>query len=271
MTSSKRQVSIFESGESEAAVHAYCCLRCGGNVLMLNGLLGSCGRRVTDGAYAVLEERIQRVDVSKGDVKDLLRPGKGAERQHRMNCAHCGVLVGYKARDIDDVRNKYSYILPGILSANPTITLQSLEAKELAVPASINEEKIEGVMMTTVVIRVYYGSHTKIQVSDVTSDAVILQLRDTFKDNSVTTNEALLHFFARMLATPKPTVQLLTPPPSSPSNEKLIGLQKASCGFVFASLLKAMMEMKYFLPKTYDAREEAVKEEMRKRKRAEEE
>eukprot|EP01061_Rhynchopus_euleeides_P047904 TRINITY_DN9912_c0_g1_i4.p2 TRINITY_DN9912_c0_g1~~TRINITY_DN9912_c0_g1_i4.p2 ORF type:complete len:268 (+),score=100.90 TRINITY_DN9912_c0_g1_i4:103-804(+) len=221
--------------------------------MMLNVYLGQFPRRQTDGAYVVDDEAIKSINVAKGDVRNILRMNRGAERQHRMQCQMCGVAVGYRDRAIDDISNERTYIFPGLLSCNPTISMQSPQASELSVPDCIRTETVDGDKMVTVKVLVTFGSHTLVQVSDVTTKVLVLQLKDSLKDSDMKINEALLQFFMKLLDTEKSNVQML---PSKQESLRRVGLVKVSCGYVYARLLTAMIDMTYILPKVFAHRDE---------------
>eukprot|EP01063_Lacrimia_lanifica_P023707 TRINITY_DN3137_c0_g1_i1.p2 TRINITY_DN3137_c0_g1~~TRINITY_DN3137_c0_g1_i1.p2 ORF type:complete len:268 (+),score=93.72 TRINITY_DN3137_c0_g1_i1:107-910(+) len=257
-----RSVQVFESAEHDVRINTYYCLRCGNTVLMTESGLAGYPRRNTDGAYVVREDDVKSSNVVKGAMRDILRPNKGAEKQYRINCSECGVPVGYKVLDIDDLKNEVTYVFPGILSCNPTITLQSLQAEELAVPDCIRDAVADGKDVVTVDVVVSFGAHTKVQVVDVTRKGVLLQLKERFRSNAVQVNEALMHFFTRMLDAKKGGVQVA---PGGNAQTVQVAIGKVSCGFVYASLLRVMMDVKYILPHTYDVDEEVAPTRKRKR------
>ena len=160
-----RTVTVIKSDEDDAGLISYYCLRCGKDTMLLSAHLGTYPRRQTDGAYVVDDEAIKSINVATGQVRNILRMNRGAERQHRMDCQMCGTSVAYRSTEIDNVHNERTYVFPGILSCNPTISLDSLDADELAVPEAIGSETVNDQSMVTVKMDITFGAHTLVQVS----------------------------------------------------------------------------------------------------------
>ncbi|KAJ9441239.1 UPF0235 protein [Diplonema papillatum] len=266
--SNKRTVTIYQAEEAEADLATYYCLRCGKKVLVVTEALASRPRRSVDGSFVVLNDTIKSANVRKGPVVSLLRARKGAEKQYRMACRACGVAVGYRSQDIEDVKCRLSYIFPGILSSNPAVTLDSLEAKELAVPQCVSNETVTidstAAKLVTVQLLVTFNAHTRIQVPDITAKHTILQLDKSLEGNAVKINESIVKFFSQLLEKPRAEIQLLS---GQQDVHKVVGIQKITCGFLFHCLLSAMLDMQYVLPRMYDTGDDTVSDTQRKRKR----
>ena len=258
-------VTVLQADEKGAELVIHYCLRCGKDVAVLSQGLGEYQRRESDGAYAVDEDTVKTLNTSPGAVRNLLRAGRGSERQFRFQCGACGVLVGYKDRPLEDLSSELTYLLPGVLSANPTVTMKSLHAAQLPVPACVRTERpgIGGKKKCVgVTLRVTYGAHTKVQVADVTSRCVHLQLTSSLKARELNANEALIKFFAKLLEVERGNVQLCNPTAEARASGKLDPARKklmlggVSCGYVYHSLIRAMIDMQYVLPSVFFNRDD---------------
>ena len=226
----------------------YYCLRCEGVVLVTTKQITDSERRMSDGAYCVNDDLIQSKQIERGAITKILRTGRGAETQHRLKCEHCKVVIGYKEVDLDDFGgNGLFYLFPGIVSANPTMTLESVTATELHVPTSIAEGKYEDKDVILLTLKICYGSHTKIQICDITDSSVTLQLRSRFKNNEIESNSIIVKFFQRLLSNEKGDNQLLPKNIESESNRTL-AISKVSCGYIYQTLLKVMIGSEYIYP-----------------------
>ena len=111
----KRATHTFESekdGIKDEALAVQFCMCCGESVLILGPetQLADLPRRRTDGAI-VLERgaTVFKLNAKDKGTKVIKRPG-GFERQHRLSCWNCGVLLAYRAEASEEA--KYTYLLP---------------------------------------------------------------------------------------------------------------------------------------------------------------
>eukprot|EP01060_Flectonema_neradi_P032459 TRINITY_DN5166_c0_g1_i1.p1 TRINITY_DN5166_c0_g1~~TRINITY_DN5166_c0_g1_i1.p1 ORF type:complete len:273 (+),score=51.81 TRINITY_DN5166_c0_g1_i1:55-819(+) len=245
--SRKRTYTVLQSENDTSKSKNYYCLRCEGVVLVTAGAITSSERRMSDGAYCVMDNLIQSKHLERGPVTKILRVGRGAETQHRLKCEHCKVIIGYKEVDIDDFGgNGLLYIFPGILSSNPTISLDSINASELHVPTSIVEGKYEDADVVMLTLKIAFGAHTKLQISDITDESITMQLRSRFKDNEIQINATILKFFQRLLSNEKGDNQLL--PRDESKSYRTVAIAKASCGYIYQNLLKVMIDPVFIYP-----------------------
>jgi len=111
----KRATHTFESekdGIQEEQLGVQYCMCCGETVLIVGPetQLADLPRRRTDGAL-VLEKGVTVFKLkSKDKGSCVIKRAGGYERQYRLGCWNCGVLLGYRAEAGDDAR--YTYLLP---------------------------------------------------------------------------------------------------------------------------------------------------------------
>jgi len=108
----KRATHTFESekdGLKEEKLGIQYCMTCGESVLILGEqtALTDMPRRRTDGAF-VLEQgsAVFKLNAQPKGTKVLKRVG-GYERQHRLGCWSCGVLLAYRCEEGDDAKLTY--------------------------------------------------------------------------------------------------------------------------------------------------------------------
>lgn len=107
--------ALPDNGRGELRV--YYCKHCGDHVLITDAQLQSLPRRKTDNAH-VLERKtyITRLNVKEGP-KQLIRRGEGkVERQFRMLCAGCDLVVCYRSVENQDAA-PFFYLPEGSLTA----------------------------------------------------------------------------------------------------------------------------------------------------------
>ncbi|GAQ93507.1 hypothetical protein KFL_015910010 [Klebsormidium nitens] len=110
--------------DGEKKLFVYYCSACGAHVLITDVLLSRLPRRKTDNAFVLDRGRyLNKLNVSQAG-KQLLKRGESmVERQFRMSCPGCELLVCYRAEE-DPATAKYLYILDkalnqGAAEANP--------------------------------------------------------------------------------------------------------------------------------------------------------
>eukprot|EP01065_Artemidia_motanka_P030049 TRINITY_DN36075_c0_g1_i1.p1 TRINITY_DN36075_c0_g1~~TRINITY_DN36075_c0_g1_i1.p1 ORF type:complete len:267 (+),score=112.76 TRINITY_DN36075_c0_g1_i1:50-802(+) len=226
---------------AESGLTPHYCLRCGALAVLGSEYLARCPRRRSDGSFVVGDEHLRRTHLNKGSVRDVLW-ASSVERQYALNCSHCNIEVGYRSKPVGDLTNQLTYVLPGIVSANPALSLSLVGAERVVVPDCIQES---GSGLVTVSVRVTYGAHTTVQVADVVPQAVVLQVRRRYEGNDIKVNEAVKQFFGRLLSLEKHHIQLLA---GQQSGDKRVSVERVSKGFLFAQLLRAMMLLENLLP-----------------------
>eukprot|EP01062_Namystynia_karyoxenos_P067385 TRINITY_DN61318_c0_g1_i1.p1 TRINITY_DN61318_c0_g1~~TRINITY_DN61318_c0_g1_i1.p1 ORF type:complete len:286 (+),score=104.21 TRINITY_DN61318_c0_g1_i1:83-940(+) len=264
----RRTVTVHSSDTADAAssheLTGYYCLKCGALALLSAQTLGRCPRRRGDGCFVVADPVLKKMHLNKCGPRDVLWTGRGVERQHPLVCASCGVDIAYRPNPISDLSNEWTYVLPGILSANPALSLALLQATQVVVPESISDSPSASgaARQVTVALTVTYGAHTTVQVADITPQCVILQVRRRFERNDIKVNEAVTRFFGRLLSMEKHHIQLVA---GQQSETKKVAIEKVSSGFVFAKLLRAMLLQEAFLPQRAEADEDAQRQRQRRR------
>ncbi|ORX93073.1 hypothetical protein K493DRAFT_176342, partial [Basidiobolus meristosporus CBS 931.73] len=112
---SNSTVATTDANEADnQPLKVYYCL-CGEYILIIDCVLDSLPRRKTD--HAIILPRGQRhykVNVKRGETVMLKRPN-GYEKQYRLLCPRCQVIVAYEANP--NPSGEYTYILDGAISA----------------------------------------------------------------------------------------------------------------------------------------------------------
>lgn len=91
------------------------CKHCGTVCIKLNVALSSLPKRKTDGSHCLmLAKHTCLVDVGKGEQKLIKREG-GAERQWRLTCLGCDLMVGYQSVPWTEENVKVVYLLSDAL------------------------------------------------------------------------------------------------------------------------------------------------------------
>lgn len=126
----KRATHTFESekdGVHEEELGNQYCLCCGQSVLLLGpeAKYADLPRRRTDGAIVLERSTITfKLKTKEKEVKVLKREG-GCERQFRMGCWNCGVLIAYRAEEAQDAA--LTYLLGDATGAQADLYLQMFQ------------------------------------------------------------------------------------------------------------------------------------------------
>ncbi|CAM8912638.1 unnamed protein product [Rhodiola kirilowii] len=101
---------------SDSDLFVYYCKHCSSHVLITDTQLQKLPKRKTDKAYALNKTKhLARLNIEEAG-KVLLKRGEGKlEKQFRMNCLGCGLLVCYRSEE-DLETATFIYIVDGALS-----------------------------------------------------------------------------------------------------------------------------------------------------------
>eukprot|EP00666_Eupelagonemidae_sp_cell4sb_P001068 gene1068-15179_t len=125
----RRTVTVHSSDTADAAgshhLSAHYCLKCGSLVFLATETASRCPRRRTDGSYVVDDLLLKKTNLQRGAPRDVLQP-KGVDRQYPLLCTSCGVDIAYRPKPPGDASNERTYVLPGIVSVNPALSLSQL-------------------------------------------------------------------------------------------------------------------------------------------------
>ncbi|KAK3043275.1 hypothetical protein RJ639_002518, partial [Escallonia herrerae] len=118
----KRTTHTYSSEDAlpdgpDSDLFVYYCKHCSSHVLITDTQLQKMPKRKTDKAYVLDKKKhLTRLNINEAG-KVLLKRGEGKlEKQFRMNCMNCGLLVCYRA-DEDLESASYIYVIDGALSA----------------------------------------------------------------------------------------------------------------------------------------------------------
>ncbi|KAK3040642.1 hypothetical protein RJ639_026963 [Escallonia herrerae] len=118
----KRTTHTYSSEDAlpdgpDSDLFVYYCKHCSSHVLITDTQLQKMPKRKTDKAYVLDKKKhLTRLNINEGG-KVLLKRGEGKlEKQFRMNCMNCGLLVCYRAEE-DLESASYIYVIDGALSA----------------------------------------------------------------------------------------------------------------------------------------------------------
>nr|MCL8600420.1 hypothetical protein [Proteus mirabilis] len=117
----KRTTHTYSSEDAapdgpDSDLFVYYCKHCGSHVLITDTHLQKMPKRKTDRSYALDKKKhLARLNVEHAG-KVLLKRGEGKlEKQYRMNCLNCGLLVCYRAEE-DLETASFIYVVDGALS-----------------------------------------------------------------------------------------------------------------------------------------------------------
>ena len=202
----KRATHTFESekdGVKEDDLGVQYCLTCGHSVLLLGAepKLADLPRRRTDGAI-VLERGVAqyRLKTKPTETKLLQRAG-GCERQYRLGCANCGVLIAYRAESGEDAALTY-------LLADATGQAAELYLQTHAVPPCIQPSE-SGPGRTGSSVRVALDVLTgqpKRALRCVNDEHVGVSVTSPAKEGLA--NAELTDFMAKILGVTRPSLSL---------------------------------------------------------------
>eukprot|EP00906_Rhabdomonas_costata_P035727 RCo050192 len=196
----------------------YYCLYCSHYLLILDTPVERLPRRRTDGAFVLTDpgNMLRKHNMEEAGEK-LLRREKGTERQHRYTCKGCGLMVAYQSTPVRSLTSPssptstsasspngtgpgpqlYLYLSPGILTRSPDLHLvtplsgaMGAHLAEGQLPGCIQGGGEERPHETRVGVVVSYASALatpglKLEVLDLLSTAVLVQLRSTVKPEAV--------------------------------------------------------------------------------------
>ncbi|CAI7847715.1 unnamed protein product [Closterium sp. NIES-54] len=136
----KRTTRTYSSEDAEPQgdtqeLIVYYCKQCGAHVLITDSQLAELPRRKTDGAMVMERAKhVMRLNVMETG-KQLLKRGEGkVERQYRMGCGECGVMVAYRSEESMEGA-KFVYIPADAL----TDATADTKPKDAPVPPCIQE------------------------------------------------------------------------------------------------------------------------------------
>jgi len=196
----KRATHTFESekdGIKDESLIVQYCMCCGESALILGPEthLADLPRRRTDGAL-VLE---RGTTVFKLHTQDkgtcLLKRAGGYERQHRLGCWNCGVLLGYRAEASEDAR--FTYLL-----ADATGQQADLYLAKYQVPPCIQST---GDRSVRVALDVQVGQPKRV-LTHVSDSEVGVCVCAPAKEGLA--NAELIEYMAKVLAVVKQQLQL---------------------------------------------------------------
>ncbi|CAL1700870.1 unnamed protein product [Somion occarium] len=109
------------TASSTAALRVYYCI-CGEFILVIDKSLASLPKRTTDSAIVIRSQdseagkaRVFKLNVVMKDPILIERQG-GHERQYRLHCPRCSLLVGYQSTPLPIKSGPFVYILKGALT-----------------------------------------------------------------------------------------------------------------------------------------------------------
>ncbi|KMZ67440.1 hypothetical protein ZOSMA_268G00090 [Zostera marina] len=118
----KRTTHTYSSEDAapdgpKSDLFVYYCKYCASHVLITDTRLQKMPRRKTDGAYVLDKGKyLARLNVTQAG-KVILKRGEGkVERQYRMNCNSCELLVCYRSVE-DPETAPFIYVVDGALSS----------------------------------------------------------------------------------------------------------------------------------------------------------
>ena len=196
----KRATHTFESekdGLRDEALGVQYCMCCGESVLILGPevQLADLPRRRTDGAL-VLERgsAVFKLNAKDKGTRVIKRAG-GYERQHRLGCWNCGVLLAYRAEASEDARITY-------LLADATGQQADLYLAKYQVPPCIQPA---GERSVRVALEVLSGQ-PKRALTQLSDSEVSVCVCAPPKEGLA--NAELLEYMAKLLAVVKSQLQL---------------------------------------------------------------
>eukprot|EP00850_Spirogloea_muscicola_P007812 SM000040S14824 [mRNA] locus=s40:530920:533193:- [translate_table: standard] len=102
---------------TQADLFVYYCRHCGAHVLISDTQLQAMPKRKTDNAYVLDKSKyIAKLNIVEGGKHILKRGDDKFERQYRMKCAGCDLLVCYRSEESMD-NAKLIYVTQGSLSS----------------------------------------------------------------------------------------------------------------------------------------------------------
>ncbi|KAI9288252.1 hypothetical protein BC943DRAFT_318075 [Umbelopsis sp. AD052] len=114
IVSSSDQQGNNDNTSSSTQLHVYYCL-CSEFILVIDHDLQQLPRRETDSSYVVSNAgRTFKLTVEQGETV-ILRREEGYEKQCRLVCPRCNLLIGYETTP-ERRKGPYTYILDGALT-----------------------------------------------------------------------------------------------------------------------------------------------------------
>lgn len=210
----KRSTHTFESekdGAVQESMSSAYCLHCGACCLVSDQPLDVLPRRHTDGAVVLdttpaeasaerarpLFYRLLAKDADGGAV--LLRRAAGVEKQWRLNCAKCGLLIAYRHTPpppLGAPNPRLTFLVEGSLGPHPS----SLD--ESSIPKCIQPISTSAVRIA---FEVSVGAPNS-GISSITDAEVLVHLRAPHMREGA--NSELLELVARALRLPRHKMQL---------------------------------------------------------------
>ena len=196
----KRATHTFESekdGLQDAALSVNYCMCCGEQVLILGPEtnLADVPRRRTDGALVLEKEKVTfKLNAKdKGNIV-LKRPG-GYERQHRLGCWNCGVLLAYRAEPSEDA--PLLYLLPDATGQQADLYLAKYKVPQCIQPT--------GQRSVRVALDVLAGQPKRV-ITGVNDSEVVVCVCAPAKEGLA--NAELVEYMATVLGVTKPQLSL---------------------------------------------------------------
>ena len=196
----KRATHTFESekdGIKDEKLGVQFCMCCGESVLILGPetQLADLPRRRTDGALVLERGNVVFKLNSKPRGTKVIKRAGGYERQYRFGCWNCGVLLGYRAEEGEDVA--LTYLLPDATGQQADLYLQMYQ-----VPPCIQST---GELSVRVAVDVQVGQARR-ALLHVNDNSVGVNVTSSAREGLA--NAELLEYMSKVLSVVKGQLQL---------------------------------------------------------------
>eukprot|EP00727_Mastigamoeba_balamuthi_P007437 m51a1_g3313 putative ribokinase (531) ;mRNA; r:339154-341221 len=211
---------------TDRELHVSHCSACSQYVLITRVPLDSLPRRKTDGSTIVRDEAVLRQNVKDGGTK-LLKRANGLERQHRFNCASCGVWVAYRAG------STASGVAPLYVVEGALITTERSQRPA----SSITEDKDNGGVRISVCVTPASGSRGRVLAVD--DDFVVTELAHAAGESD--SNDELAGIVAEALEVPQSAVVVSA---GAASQWKTLRVRGVDAATAYKNLLQSAVKKK---------------------------